>query len=254
MKKGLMQNKRVITFVALAAITILATGCPEITLTEVGIKADSATEDGFTLTGSVKVVEEDPGYSEHTIDEKGKQQGGHGMLALWLPQGWSPKQVRTKGPKDTVLIPLVEIKQSIENLPRTFPHTAGAWWLFATDCMYPPIGTSEYQLEADIQTPPGTTEGNVGVIVTGYSEEEYGGAPPKEIKVDLGQATATIVDSTTEQANATDEKAQVSQKCRTISPVSPVTPGPRGCSCRTLGTKLEANTSLVKLAAFLWGF
>ncbi len=223
-------------FVALLAVFLV--GCPVIRIAKVEIKPDSISETQLTLTVSIKVDETDD-----PVNEEGQQEGGRGLVGVWLPQGWNTIDARVKITGQDSLQSLEPIPGVASYFPVSFPYVPGAWWPFATACQYIPEGSLEYVVEVDIAIPEGTKNGIVGIIPTVY-QENLNARNPTEVHLDLEAGTAVIEKPELPIAEPAENKSEEEPvEC----PVKQVRPGPRGCSCNAVGSGSSGPAGLLPL-------
>jgi hypothetical protein len=165
----------------------LLSGCPSLTIEQVELDAETLTSESFTLTATVRVVEEDP-----PIDDEGDLGGGRGVLGVWLPPGWAASGARIAGPDDTSLSELTPLEDAAGHFPPAFPFTPGDWFAFASECENLPAGTFIYEIEIDIQGDGSQDELTCGVSTALFDDGGSNGPAPIEIQIDLAAGTAEV--------------------------------------------------------------
>jgi hypothetical protein len=263
--------------IAAAFLAALLSGCPYIEVTEVELVPDSVGDGSFSLTAKVLV---ETGEDKQIVT--------HGLIGVWMPEGWEANSVRITGPEDGAPISLIHVPGLEPAYPGTFPYVPGAWKAFATEgCIsVPPNAT--YEAQVDATGPAGTErvsmglgfEGNLGTYESGRLPD---GGPEMtvdttveaivtQIDIDLSAATAkqlaysihydsqpndeisnplTGCPDTDEVDGGADDDEYDDDCC--ACPVPEVAPGPRGCSCSLPGRSSSKPISIVSLLAHILG-
>jgi hypothetical protein len=212
-------------------------GCPSLTVEQIELESDSVTSESFTLSATVRVVEEDP-----AVDDDGNLGGGRGVLGVWLPPSWEVTGARAMGPQDTELVDLTPLDDDDGHFPPPFPYVEGEWFAFVSECENLEAGTFDYEIEIDVLGDGSQTEVTLGVSTALFDEQGSNGAPPDEVRVDLEAATAEVRPAP--QAPAPAGLAT----CESI-PYADVG-GDDGCSCSSAGvSRAQTRPSLLELIA-----
>ncbi len=149
----------------LLALALLLTGCPTLKLNSVTVKDGSISATGLTLKAAVLVEE-----TEEVDAEAGTMNEGRGLLAIYLPVGWSVAAGRMKSPQESVARSLVPVPQIAVQFGETFPTVPGQWWAFASNTQAVPTGKWTHEVELDIKYPKRTKAAELGVSVGVFND------------------------------------------------------------------------------------
>lgn len=238
----LISNGKMRTRVALAAsiivVGIAATGCPSFSVEQIDLLDGSVSTEGFTLTATIVVTEEDP-----AVDDQGDLSGGRGILGVWLPPGWTADEARVRGPLDSDFSTLAPVADGEGHFPPTFPFTPGSWFAFASGCQNLAEGEFEYEVQLDVSGDGSSSEVIVGISSALFDDAGSQGPVPWEITVDLAGATLSVLDKPAAPASAgLDECASIPYEDA---------PADDGCSCDSVGTS-GRSVSLLGIVTMLF--
>jgi len=227
-----------------AALAIVVSGCPTLEIVSVGVNPGSIKKNSFTLESRVLVKSEKSGPAQ-AGEEEGADAGvtsepaagrieGHGVLGVWMPEGWKATGARVREPDSNVFVEMKPLEGREAEFPPPFPYVPGRWWVYASESQGIKEGEWPYALEVDIHMPEGTSYGSLGLSIT-ILDRVMHPPHPREVFVDLDAMTAGFREDVARQ-----------QSMR-------VSPGARGCSCDAAGMKRSSGLSFVGLIPVLSG-
>jgi hypothetical protein len=252
---------RIFTVMLCSAAALLATGCPMVEVTEVGLVPGSAGPGKLTLAATVEaeyereMCEPEPGEPVDEECEPGPEAYyGHGLIGVWLPGGWQVDKARLVAPGDepAELEPMSYLAPAF---PDTFPHVPGKWWPFLTDCKKIDDGVDSYGFEFDIVGPADAQELAVGVTASGVDDDEVRNPNQKlggqwlQVQAVVDLAAGTLEQRKPSQREVAFDPAESKKlaECEHVfeEPMQ-VDRGPRGCSCGVAGVAPGAHLLLLR--------
>jgi hypothetical protein len=251
--------------IAIAALALVVVGCPKLEFTDASLVPGSLADGAFTLEATLEVRYEpetcETGDDGVPVDEdcmpEPETTAGHGLIGVWLPEGWQVAEVRLRLDRTGEPRALAPFDYIEPGFPDTFPHAPGKWWPFATDCEEAHSGSQIHTLEIDVSGPTGAEELTVGLITRGVWSSHLTN-PEATIKLDLApqiDARVSLAAGTVEVRRPAQTAVPVDpaaakglDKCVPVEdPPQQVEPGPRGCSCRAAGRDRPAEGGLLGL-------
>jgi hypothetical protein len=239
---------RIRTHVMLAGIMLLATGCPELSVTELTLVPGSISEGKFTLLARAEAsyerevceLKENGKLVDRDCEPGLESWGGNGLIGVWLPEGWKVDGARLIEASEDEPEALLPMEYLAKAFPPTFPYAPGKWWPFITECKEIRDGVTVYNIEFDVSGDASAETIGVGVALTFYDADEE----EKGMSFDGLQMTAEI-NLTSGTIESREHKAQEvfpdpvqNEKVKwCVSVPEPVGRGPRGCSCNETGSE-----------------
>ncbi len=211
------------TLIAAMIVAAVLCGCPSFAIDNIGLVDGTVTTKSFTISATVKVVEEDP-----AVDDNGDLSGGRGVLGVWLPPGWEAQGARVMEPQAAEPVNLAPIEDGDGHFPPTFPRVPGTWYAFVSDCENIEKGAFAYEVEIDVEGDGAETSLVMGISTTQFNKDGSGGPVPREIAVDLVGVTAEM------NALPPQPEPTVLVECESIPYEDPQAGD--GCGCSTTGT------------------
>lgn len=229
-------------FLLVAALALVVSGCPTLEIISVSVKPGSTEKNSLTLESRVLVKSEKQKPAQAGLGE-GADAGvapdpaagrieGHGVLGIWMPEGWKATGARVREPDSDVFVEMKPLEGREAEFPPPFPYVPGRWWVYATESQGIEEGEWPYALEVDIHMPEGTRYGSLGLSITVLDKVMHP-PQPREVFVDLDAMTAGFREDMGEH-----------QEMR-------VSPGARGCSCDAAG--MRPGLSLTGMIPILTG-
>lgn len=149
----------------LLLVAVLLTACPTLKLGGVTVSDGSVSATSLTLKAAV-VVEE----TEEVSADAGSMNEGRGLLAVYLPVGWSVAAGRMKSPQESVPRSITPVPQIAVQFGETFPTVPGQWWAFASNTQGVPTGSWTHEVELDITFPKKSKAAEIGVSVGVFND------------------------------------------------------------------------------------
>jgi len=252
-------------FGRLAAIALLVpvlVGCPVLEFTDASIVPGSVADGAFTLEAALEVRYEpgtcEPGEDGQPVDEdcvsEPETTAGHGLIGVWLPDGWEVAEVRLRLDGKDEPVALAPFEYTAPAFPDTFPYAPGRWWPFVTGCEEAHAGSQTHTVEIDVAGPTGAGELSVGLIAQGVESSDLTD-PEVEISVNRTPQIDALVSLATGQVEVrrptqTDVPVDPAateglEMCVPVEdPAQQVERGPRGCSCGVAGRPTAAGHGL----------
>ncbi|MCP4601078.1 MAG: hypothetical protein GY847_11235 [Proteobacteria bacterium] len=223
---------------------LLATGCPELSVTELSLAPESIGAGKLTLLARAEVhyeremceLKENGRPVDKDCEPDSEVFSSNGLIGLWLPEGWQVDEARVTPALGVESEVLASMEYLTEAFPQTFPYAAGKWWPFISTCKEIRDGLTVFNLEFDISGDATAEEIGVGIALTetGYGEEQVS-IDGLEMVAQINLISGTIesqIHGSTSVPNESPQKEKV--KWCTYMP-EPVERGPRGCSCNAVG-------------------
>jgi hypothetical protein len=228
--------------VAAFACALVAGGCPSYVLKNFSLVPDSVKPGAFGLGFQVEVTNprDDP-------DEEPEKIEGHGLIGIWLPEGWKATTVRMKAPDADDFADLSQHPELVPGFPKTFPYVPGNWFPFATECLAIGEGVHAFEFQVDASGPEDQTRVTVGLVAGLFEDDVNVGMVNTELTIDLTEQTATEqvipgrhseeVESSLEPCLEPIPDGDGQEEIKLDCPACPlrVDRGKRGCSCAAVG-------------------
>jgi len=235
---------------SLVLVALVFSGCPEIEVTSMTIKPGSISGNRLTLSGNITVTEQEPEYAD-----AGALVGMHGLFGFWVPEGVRVTEVRVRRPGDTAFRPLPADPAMAKAMPEPFPpQVPGIYSFFPLECLYIEKGAWIYKVEIDLEVTESIRKPQLGLFI-GYFMDgcDIKASELFRIQVDRESQAVSVIDPRrggdatitirlAEEQLCKDNERHFNIPYPTCEPklvpgaVPAVKPGPRGCSCDTVGS------------------
>jgi len=261
-----MRTPRIVAGWLIGALAVVATGCPEIVITDIGLVPESVGEGRFTLAARTEATYErdecqpgpdggrEPGEpAPDDCEPMPETMPGHGLLGVWLPEGWRVDAARLVDAQGKLLERLTAHPAAEPVFPEVFQTYAGKWWSLVTGCQDLREGTVEFLFEFDVTGPADQQLVRTAVSAALYDEtwfeEDHEFAideSPQFGVVDLAAATLSRHQPT--------KRGKRLEFDRCAEPgFGQVDPGPRGCSCAGVGAPSARHYNPMWLLSLVTG-